>query len=272
MKNTKLTIILFSIFIGNLHAQNQITFQVDLTNEESVKHVGVRGGLQPLSWSENSTMHDIDGDGIYTLTIEFPDSITEKTLEYKFLKDDIWERQDTDNRKLVLTGKEQIIPISKWKIHSDEYLFNNMSRSYFGKFIFIFHSGKKQGKTPKEIVLEMIEYYNWSPNNWPSKPNDLLEFMKSGQEGHKGGYFEVLEDEPNKIKCIIGRYWIEWFDLYGPGLGMDKNGIIQGVTKDDLETYYVTWIEHFCSKNDNNWKFQIVEQGESKWVVTISDE
>jgi hypothetical protein len=272
MKNTTLITILFAIFIGNLHAQTQVKFQVDLANDESVEYVGIRGGFHPLSWSENLIMGDLDSNGVYTVTIEFPDSLTGKTLEFKFLKNDIWERQDEGNRKLELTGKEQIIPISRWKTHSDEYLFNNMSKSYFGKFIFIFHSGTKQGKTPKEIVLEMIEYYNWNPNNWPSKPNDLLGFMKSGQEGHKGGYFELLEDKPNKIKVVIGRYWIEWFDLYGAGLGMDENGIIQGVSKDDLETYYSTWIEYFCNKNDNNWEFQIVEQGESRWVVTISDE
>ena len=70
----------------------------------------------------------------------------------------------------------------------------------------------------------------------------------------------------------MGRYWIEWFDLYGSGLGMDENGIIQGVSKEDLETYYRTWIEHFCTKNNNNWKYKIEEKGESKWIVTITDE
>lgn len=272
MKRAKLITIFTTLLIGNLFAQNTIKFQVDLTNEESVKEVGIRGGFNPLSWTENLIMDDIDNNGVYTVTVEFPDSLTGKTLEYKFLKDGIWERQDINNRKLELTGKKQTLPIDVWKIHSDDYLFNKMSRSYFGKFIFIFHSGKKQGKTPKEIVWEMIEYYTWNPSDWPSKPNDLLGRMKSGQEGHKGGYFEILEDKPNKIKFIMGRYWREWFDLYGAGLGMDENGIIKGVSKDDFETYYSTWIEYYCNKNDNNWKFQIVEQGESKWVVTISDE
>ena len=70
----------------------------------------------------------------------------------------------------------------------------------------------------------------------------------------------------------MGRYWRNWFELYGKDLGMDQAGLIQGVSKDDLETYYRTWIEYYCHKNDNNWKFQIEEQGESKWMVTISDE
>lgn len=272
MKNFKLFIICIFAFIGNLNAQNRITFQVDLTEDDSVKKVGIRGSFEPLFWNENSTMNDTDGDGIYDLTLEFPDSLTGKMLEYKFLKNGIWERQDMDNRKRQLIGTEQIIPVVKWQIHSDEYLFNKMSKSYFGKFIFIFHSAKKQGKTPKEIVLEMINYYNWNPNNWPLNPNDLIVVMKSGQEGHKGGYFELLEDKPNRIKFIMGRYWKKWFDLYGAGLGMDENGIIQGVSKDDFETYYTSWIEHFCTKNDKNWKFEIEEQNELRWIVTITDE
>jgi hypothetical protein len=270
MKRTKLFTILVILFVWNTNSQNIIKFQVDLTDEKSVKEVGIRGGFEPLLWNENSIMNDNDNDGIYTLTLEFPDSLTGKTLEYKFLKNDIWERQDTENRKLELTGKEQTLSISKWKIHSDEYLFNKMSKSYFGKFIFIFHSGKKQGKTPKEIVLEMIDYYNPSPNNWPSKLTDLLEMTKSGQQGHKGGYFEILDNKPNKIKFVMGRYWREWFDLYGEDLGMDENGIIQGVSKDDLETYYITWMEYFCNKNNKNWKYEIEEQSELKWIVTIT--
>ena len=196
MKRALLILIFPFICLGNIYAQNIIIFQVDLKDEESIENVGIRGSIAPLLWSENANMNDINGNGIYSLTIAFPDSLTGKILEFKFLKNGIWERQDMGNRKLVLTGKEQTLPMSKWKIHSDEFLFNKMSKSYFGKFIFIFHSGKKQGKTPKEIVLEMIDYYNWNPNNWPSKPNELLGVMKSGQEGHKGGYFEVLEDKP----------------------------------------------------------------------------
>jgi len=272
MKRALLLSLIFFLYIGNINGQNIINFQVDLTDEENIENVGIRGGFEPLLWSESAEMNDTNDNGIYALTIEFPDSLTGKTLEFKFLKNDIWERQDMGNRKLVLTGKEQTLPISKWKMHSDEFLFNKMSKSYFGKFIFIFHSAKKQGKTPKEIVLEMIDYYNWNPNNWPSKPNDLIVVMKSGQEGHKGGYFELLENKPNRIKFIMGRYWMKWFDLYGAGLGMDENGIIQGVSKDDFETYYTSWIEHFCTKNGKNWKFEIEEQNELRWIVTISDE
>ncbi len=265
MKNAVL-IIIASFFIGIINSQNKITFQVDLTDEASVKDVGIRGGLNPLSWDKNAVMHDKDNNGIYTLTVEFPDSLTGQILEYKFLKDDIWERQDANNRKIELTGKAQTLPLSQWKIHSDDYLFNKMSRSYFGKFVFIFHSAKKQGKTPKETVLEMIEYYDWSP--WPSKLSDMLGIVKYGQEGHKEGYFEILEDKPNTIKFVMGRYWREWFNLYGAGFGMDDNGIIQGVSKDDLETYYRTWIDHFC--NYNNWTYNIEDQSEYRWVVTVS--
>lgn len=255
-------------FVGSISAQNKITFQVDLSEESSVNEVGIRGGFEPLSWEKNLVMNDDDKDGIYTVTVEFDDSLTGKTLEYKFLKDDIWERKDLNNRKIELTGEEQVLPLDKWRLHSEDYLFNKMSRSYFGKFVFIFHSGKKQGKTPKEIVLEMIQYYDWSP--WPNQLNDMLGIVEYGQEGHKEGYFEVLENEPNKIKFVMGRYWREWFNLYGDGFGMGEDGVIQGVSKDDLETYYRTWFEHFC--NFNNWKYDIEDQSEFRWVVTVVSE
>ncbi len=264
-KVTPIALLIF-LFVSHLQAQNTITFQVDLTDEESVNKVGVRGGLQPLSWNENLIMTDNDSNGIYTLTVTFPDSLTGKVLEYKFLKDGIWERKDLNNRKIELTGKEQILPTDKWKIHSEDYLFNKMSRSYFGKFVFIFYSGKKQGKTPEEVVLELIEYYNWSP--WPDQLKDMFDIVQYGQEGHKGGYFEILEDKPNQIKFVMGRYWRVWFDLYGDGFGMDNKGVIKGVSKDDLETYYRTWIDHFC--NYNNWTYKIEDQSESRWVVTVT--
>ena len=274
MKAIKTLIILLPFLFCSIQvsAQNTIEFRVRLMEEEPAKEMGLRGGFAPLSWDKDIVLEDTDGDGVYRVQIEFPDSLSGKTLEYKFLKDGIWERQDIDNRKLELNGEKQILPVGKWQIHSDRYLFNKMSRSYFGKFIFIFHLGKKQGKNPKEIVWEMIEYYNWSPNNWPATPNDVLGGIKSGQDGHQGGYFEVLEDTPGKVKFIMGRYWLEWFDLYGPGLGMDKNGDIQGVSKDDLEIYYRTWFEYYCTKNNNNWELLIEEEGDSKWIVTFSDQ
>ena len=33
--------------------------------------VGIRGSKAPLSWTETTTMTDPDGDGIYTLKLEF---------------------------------------------------------------------------------------------------------------------------------------------------------------------------------------------------------
>lgn len=95
----------------------------------------------------------------------------------------------------------------------------------------------------------------------------MLDIVEYGQEGHVGGHFEVLEQTPKKIKLKMGRYWRQWFDLYGDGFGMDDNGVIQGVSKDDLETYYGTWLEHFCAHND--WQYDIEDQGEAMRVVTV---
>ncbi|GAB5551430.1 MAG: hypothetical protein Sapg2KO_10210 [Saprospiraceae bacterium] len=58
MKSAKLIIFFLSLLFGNLDAQNIIKFQVDLTNEKFGNEVGVRGGFEPLSWSENSIMED----------------------------------------------------------------------------------------------------------------------------------------------------------------------------------------------------------------------
>ncbi len=274
MKNIQalFTLYFFWALTTTLSAQSTLNFQVDLNGEKSVDEVGLRGNIPPLSWNESLPMTDEDGDGIYTLSLEFPTAQAGDILEYKFLKDGIWERQDIDNRKVKLNGQTQILPKSKWQLYSDEFVQNKFIRSSFGKHIFIFSSGKKRGKTPKEITQEMIEFYNWQPSDWPSKPKDLLGNFQMNQTGNPGGYFEVLEDDPQKIKFIMGRYWRKWFDLFGANLGIDQNGLIQGVSKDDVDTYFTSWLEHYCQRNNNNWKLKIEEQGEEKWIVTISSE
>lgn len=216
-------------------------------------------------------MTDPDGDGVYTVSIEFPSVEAGDTLEYKFLKDGAWERQDKGNRTIVMGGA-QLLPIAKWQLYTDEFLFERIKSLNFAKYIFIYSSGKKRGLSPEEIAREVIDFYSWNPHTWPSEPQQLFGALQRAQAGQQGGYFEVLEDRPGKVKFIMGRYWRNWFDLYGAGIGLDENGLIQGVSREDLETQYRSWLEHYCQKNGKNWKLQIKEQGESKWIVTISTE
>ena len=164
-KSTAYPCLLISLpfLFSSLSAQNTLTFQVDLTAEESVDEVGLRGNLPPLLWDTSLPLTDNDGDGIYTASIEFSSARPGDTLEYKFLKDEIWERQDTGNHKVILTGQAQTLPISKWKLYSEEFLFERIKSLNFAKYIFIYSSGKKRGLSPKEIAQEVIDFYSWRP-------------------------------------------------------------------------------------------------------------
>lgn len=71
----------------------------------------VRGSFNGWAGAEDE-LTDADGDQIYTLTTEFPDSLVQSTIEYKFViipaeGSDLWE--NVDNRNFVLAGGRQVL-------------------------------------------------------------------------------------------------------------------------------------------------------------------
>lgn len=195
--------------------------------------------------------------GVYAWTFLSNNHIHFKSSNYK------------DGKEVSVNLEADVMRITPQN-RSPEEMLNRAYNLNFAKYLIIYKNGKTRGLSAKEIAQEVIGFYNWRPNTWPTKPQDIIGGLQTAQAPHRAGYFEILEDRPGKVKFIMGRYWRDWFNQYGANLGLDEKGLIQGVSKDDIETQYRSWLEHFCYKDDKNWKLQIEEQGELKWVITIS--
>lgn len=100
-------------------AQNDVTFNLNMSVQAimgnfdlAIDTVVVRGGTAPLAWAGyDNLLTDLDGDSIYTITIDFADATG--TVEYKYVRkpagaDDVWE--GVPNRTFELTGDPQTLP------------------------------------------------------------------------------------------------------------------------------------------------------------------
>jgi predicted alpha/beta superfamily hydrolase len=99
-----------------------VTFVVDMRQEIAAKRfdpakdvVGVRSGVDPLSWDETLRAQDPDGDGRYEVKVSFPERpFGGQAVNYKFKVDaqgkgpnDGWE--DGKNRQLYLNEATQTV-------------------------------------------------------------------------------------------------------------------------------------------------------------------
>jgi hypothetical protein len=117
-------LVLFCLIGSAAYASIPIKFSVNMSiqmregNFDPAKDfVYVRGNFQvkvgdASDWSGTTfTTSDIDADSIYTITINFPDSLNGKSFEYKFvLNDGGWEAL-TNNRPLVVAGPSMDLPV-----------------------------------------------------------------------------------------------------------------------------------------------------------------
>jgi hypothetical protein len=121
----KFFLLVLLCMIGSVaYANIPITFSVNMSIQmregnfdPSKDFIYVRGNFQKdvgdtTDWGgAKFTTSDLDADSIYTITINFPDSLNGKSFEYKFvLNDGGWEAL-TDNRKLVVAGPSMDLPV-----------------------------------------------------------------------------------------------------------------------------------------------------------------
>ncbi len=126
MKKNLLLIGLFIVLYLNLPAADiPATWQVDMTVKVAegvftpgVDNVTLRGSFMSelgLSgdWFPDEgayVLADDNADTIYTITLNFPDSLDGTFFEYKYqMNDDVWE--SGDNHNFTLTSPETVIPV-----------------------------------------------------------------------------------------------------------------------------------------------------------------
>lgn len=246
MKKTKIILslilsLLFVGFYGIFQLQSQtciVTFQADFSKVEidNPATVGIRGNLEPLSWTESMIMEDKDGDGIYTLKVEFENIIPSQEVLYKYVYGDItWENDKLGaigNRSVYLYEGKNKLPIDKWG-HLDKYSSTNLLEvaiaSKFWDWIYIIGSDKKDGLSPEEIGLKLTAF--WGSMEWLESPQTLLGWERTSQAMYPDGYFEIIEDTPEKVVYKARKTWL---NFYG-----DEDQIL-GVSKDDMTRVFKT--------------------------------
>lgn len=243
IKSLMLTI-LFTGFYGISMLQSQncvVTFQADFSEVEieNPATVGIRGGVDPLSWTETMIMEDKDSDGIYTLKVEFENFTPGKEVLYKYVHGDVvWENDmvgSMGNRTVYLYEGKNKLPVDKWD-HLDKYsttsLLEAATMDNFWVWIYIIGSGKKNGLSPEVIGLKYIAF--WESMEWIESPQVMLGWEKNAQAKHSNGYFETIEDTPEKVIFKAKKTWLNYF-------GKEDN--IMNVSRDDMTLVFKTTTE-----------------------------
>jgi len=241
-----------------------VTFQADL-NEVKVDNpatVGIRGSVTPLSWTETMIMENKDGDGIYTLKVEFENIKPGQEVLYKYVHGDVvWENDllgGIGNRSMYLYEGKNKLPIDKWD-HLDKYSSTSLLEAAVGNnfwdWIYIIGSDKKNGLSPEEIGLKITTF--WGSMEWIESPQILLSWEKTSQEMYPNGYFETIENTPEKVVFKARKTWLNY---YG-----DEDQILN-VSKDDMTRVFKTNTEAIAMAK--GWKCTW-EDDEEFFMVTI---
>ena len=84
----------------------KVTFELDMRSVADFETVGIRGDIKPLSWQETIVLNDIDGDSIYTTSLEFDTASNQ--LNFKFvINDEEFELEGQNNRVLPFEYKPE---------------------------------------------------------------------------------------------------------------------------------------------------------------------
>jgi hypothetical protein len=118
--------------LGGVSEKTIVRFQVDmryeLPNVNPGEMIGVRGTHYPLSWSYTLPMWDLEGDGTFTVDVDFTGIAPGTVIEYKFVHHAPPEDNSTGviyepnpgqnppyyNREAVLSGATEVLPLVYW--------------------------------------------------------------------------------------------------------------------------------------------------------------
>ena len=78
--------------------ERKVRFILDVSNEENVKSVGIRGSNNPLSWQSDLEMKPLIEDSIYVADVTFVTGYL--GVEMKFVVNGQFELQNEENRRI----------------------------------------------------------------------------------------------------------------------------------------------------------------------------
>ena len=241
-----------------------------MSNVEVGEHdsVGIRGSVAPLSWTETYLMNGPDENGIYSVTIPFENLDYGTRLQYKYYYgDDQWENDDygsRGNRVAAICCNNQILPVDKWD-ELDGYTLESMLESaswdIFMNWIYRIGTAKERGMTLDEIAQADVDFWMW-PDTLPEAPDHFLEFDKFYQARSPFGYFEVVENTPDRVEYIINKDWEIMINLW------NEEGNVQGVTADEMTYFFNKLMEIYVKKA--GWDCECIDEPDNKLRIIVS--
>ena len=103
--------------------QITLTFQLDLSRTNLLgsppKQVGVRGSVPPLDWERSRPLTDPDGDGVFSATVAFDATRSQRFVEYKFVVEGAkprWELENEANRVALLREGARTLTAVPWNM------------------------------------------------------------------------------------------------------------------------------------------------------------
>lgn len=201
------------------HAQNIITFRVNLNEEVS------RGILKPLSgdsvivrgsfegWnSDRYKLDDENGDSVYSGVFDLSGE-TDSVIEFKYVifkntGEIIWESNPEPdnpphgNRKILLTGKPQILPIEYFHLTESAIQSLNFSRTFSVKELR--HDFIQLRKALETDHCNLYEYTN--KNEFDRLFDQQYQLIDHPMQHDE--FFRLLAPINNKIGCMHSNVWM----------------------------------------------------------------
>lgn len=248
----------------------KVIFKVDMSKAEvdDPATVGIRGSEAPLSWTETYPMKGPDKNGMYTASIPFENMGYGTRVQYKYYHDDNkWDNDkygEWGNRTATLCCKKQKLPIDTWD-HLDQFSFESrlLSASWgsFMNFIFVIGNAKKRGLTMKETAMENVNFWEWPiPEN--NTPEAFIIMDEQNQARTPFGYFEIIEESPEKVEYIINKDWeiqaYKW----------SEDGVVKGVSAAEV-TSMIQFLYHYYVEQ-NGWAISFAEEEDHKMRIMIT--
>ena len=185
-----------------------LTFTVDMSAVElaDTDTVGIRGSIAPLTWTETCALHGPDENGYYSVTIPFKEEDYGKRLQYKYIVNStIWDNDRygmNGNRVVTICCNEQLLPIDEWDV-LHEFAFEAFKESFsweiLSSWVYTLAKAKERGLSMEETAQEIVDFWDWEPN-----PDATLEDFMIMDELYQAksfvGYFEVIENTPDKVR------------------------------------------------------------------------
>lgn len=259
--------VLFLLLTGCFQKSfNEVTFLANFTDVELSDSavVGIRGSIEPLSWTETYPMIESGNAGYYAVNIRFDSAEPGTTLLYKYVIDEdtntVWENDmygSMGNRSYTFPYPGNVITDEKWDNMNElntEGLLEYSNASIFYNWLQIIGTAKKRGLTPEEIAAESMEFWKgtW---DWLDDPVLLMEMDRADQARSPIGNFKIIKKSSSKYHYQIRKYWEQY---------LGEEGML-GVTSQDFFLTFKSISDLIAA--EKGWSIITEDKGENIEII-----